>query len=43
MSKSGLSEEEARSFHAVFMRSFMGFTAVAVVAHILVWMWRPWL
>lgn len=42
-SLSGLSEAEAREFHSVFMSSFMVFVVVAVVAHILAWMWRPWL
>jgi light-harvesting complex 1 beta chain len=23
--------------------SFLAFTAIAVVAHVLVWYWRPWL
>lgn len=40
---SGMSDMEAREFHALFMTSFIVFTAVAVVAHILVWLWRPWL
>ena len=40
---SGLSDMEAREFHSLFMTSFIVFTAIAVVAHILVWMWRPWL
>ena len=40
---SGMSEREAREFHSLFMTSFIVFTAIAVVAHILVWMWRPWL
>lgn len=42
-SLSGLSEAEAREFHSVFMSSFIAFVIVAVVAHILAWMWRPWL
>ena len=42
-SLSGLTEAEAREFHSIFMTSFMIFTAIAVVAHILAWMWRPWL
>lgn len=42
-SLSGLSEEEAKEFHAAFIQGFLGFTGVAVVAHILVWLWRPWL
>lgn len=42
-SLSGLTEDEAREFHGIFVKSFLGFTAIAVVAHILVWMWKPWL
>jgi light-harvesting complex 1 beta chain len=42
-SLSGLTEEEAKEFHKIFVSSFLGFTAVAVFAHILVWAWRPWL
>ncbi len=42
-SLSGLTAQEAREFHGVFMSGFIGFTAIAVVAHILVWVWRPWL
>ena len=40
---SGLSEAEAKEFHKIFMTSFVIFTLIAIVAHILVWMWRPWL
>jgi light-harvesting complex 1 beta chain len=42
-SLSGLSANEAKEFHSYFMQGFLGFTAIAVVAHILVWAWRPWL
>lgn len=42
-SLSGLTEEEAREFHRIFVASFAGFTAIAIVAHFLVWQWRPWL
>jgi light-harvesting complex 1 beta chain len=42
-SLSGLSEQEAKEFHGVFMTSFIAFTVIAVVAHVLVWNWRPWL
>ncbi len=42
-SLSGLTEQEAKEFHGIFMTSFIGFTVVAVIAHVLVWMWRPWL
>ncbi len=40
---SGLTEPEAREFHSIFMTSFIVFTVVAIVAHLLVWQWRPWL
>ena len=35
--------EEAKEFHKLFMMTFVGFTGIAVVAHLLVWMWRPWI
>lgn len=37
-----LSDQGAREFHRLFMVSFLGFTTIAVVAHFLVWNWRPW-
>ncbi len=40
---SGLTDDEAQEFHKFYVQGFVGFTAVAVVAHILVWIWRPWL
>ena len=43
VSLSGLTEAEAQEFHGVFMTSFIVFVVVAIVAHVLVWMWRPWL
>jgi len=42
-SLSGLTEAEAREFHSIFISSFIAFTVIAIIAHILVWMWRPWL
>jgi light-harvesting complex 1 beta chain len=33
-SLSGLTEAEAQEFHSLF---------VTIIAHILVWMWRPWI
>jgi light-harvesting complex 1 beta chain len=40
--QAGLTSNEAKEFHSAYMQGFLGFTAIAVVAHILVWMWRPW-
>ena len=42
-SSTGLSAKEAQEFHGLFLMGFIGFTLVAVVAHFLVWTWRPWL
>jgi light-harvesting complex 1 beta chain len=39
---SGLSEAEAREFHGIFITSFIAFTIIAIIAHFLVWQWRPW-
>ncbi len=43
VSLSGLSEGEAQEFHKFYLQGMMIFTAIAVVAHFLVWMWRPWI
>jgi light-harvesting complex 1 beta chain len=42
-SLTGLTETEAREFHRIFVTSFIIFTGIAIVAHYLVWQWRPWL
>jgi light-harvesting complex 1 beta chain len=42
-SLSGLTENEAKEFHKIFVTSFIVFTIIAIVAHFLVWQWRPWL
>ncbi|MCG6897395.1 MAG: light-harvesting protein [Thiocapsa sp.] len=38
-----LTDNEAKEFHGIFVSSFVAFTSIVVVAHILVWLWRPWL
>jgi light-harvesting complex 1 beta chain len=40
---SGLTDAEAKEFHSLFVSSFIAFTVIAVIAHILVWVWRPWI
>ena len=42
-SLSGLTEAEAQEFHSLFIKSFLGFTIIAIIAHVLVWNWRPWI
>jgi light-harvesting complex 1 beta chain len=40
---SGLTETQAKEFHGFFMTSFIVFVLIAIVAHALVWSWRPWI
>ena len=40
---SGLTDSEAKELHEIYMKGFTLFTGVAVVAHFLVWLWRPWI
>jgi light-harvesting complex 1 beta chain len=42
-SLSGLTEEEAKEFHGIFVTSFIIFTVIAIIAHFMAWSWRPWL
>jgi light-harvesting complex 1 beta chain len=42
-SLTGLSDDEAQEFHKFYIQGFLGFTATAVIAHALVWAWRPWI
>lgn len=37
-----LTPEEAKEFHKLFVVSMGFFTIVAIIAHFLVWQWRPW-
>jgi light-harvesting complex 1 beta chain len=40
---SGLTAQEAKEFHRLFMLGFIGFTVIAIIAHFLVWsMFRTW-
>jgi light-harvesting complex 1 beta chain len=41
-SLSGLNANEAREFHGAFVTGFIVFTVIAIIAHFLVWQWRPW-
>jgi light-harvesting complex 1 beta chain len=42
-SMSGLTDAEAKELHEIYMKGLVLFVGVAVVAHFLVWLWRPWL
>jgi light-harvesting complex 1 beta chain len=41
-SLTGLTEQEAQEFHKFMLQGTLGFGAVSLFAHILIWMWRPW-
>jgi len=41
VSTSGLTEAEAKEFHAVFTTSLITFFIVVIVAHVLAYNWRP--
>ena len=38
-----LTDAEAKELHKGFVVSMAFFVFVAVIAHFLVWSWRPWL
>ena len=42
VSLSGLTEAEAKEFHSVLMGSMIVFFFMTLVAHGLIWSWRPW-
>ncbi len=39
----GMSDDEAQEFHTYYLQGMVMFVIVAVVAHLLVWLWRPWI
>lgn len=41
-SMSGLTPQEAKEFHRYYMMGTYAFLALTIVAHILIWTWRPW-
>lgn len=43
VSLSGLTDGEAQEFHKFYIQGMIIFTVVAVIAHFLVWLWRPWI
>ncbi|MCW2307770.1 light-harvesting antenna LH1, beta subunit [Rhodobium gokarnense] len=40
---SGFSDSEAQEFHKLFIQGFVIFLVIAIIAHFLAWMWRPWI
>ena len=41
-SLSGLTEQEAIEVNDQFKTTFSAFLVLAAVAHVLVWVWKPW-
>lgn len=39
----GLTDEEAEEFHKYYIQGATMFVGVAVFAHLLVLLWRPWI
>jgi light-harvesting complex 1 beta chain len=39
---SSLSESEAREFHSAYVRGLIGYVGIAIVAHYLLYVWKPW-
>ena len=42
-SMSGITPHEAQVFHKYFIMNFIALVGIALVAHLLVWVWRPWI
>ena len=39
---SSLSDSEAKEFHSAYLTGFSGFLAITLVAHWLLYTWKPW-
>jgi light-harvesting complex 1 beta chain len=42
LSFTGLTDEQAQELHSVYMSGLTLFSLVAIVAHLAVFIWRPW-
>ena len=42
LSFTGLTDQQAQELHSVYLSGLVLFTVVAVVAHLAVFIWRPW-
>ena len=41
-SPSGLSDSECQEFHKYYIQGYVMWGVGALIAHSLVWIWRPW-
>ena len=42
LSFTGLTDDQAQELHSVYMSGLYLFANVAIVAHLAVFIWRPW-
>ena len=42
LSFTGLTDAQAQELHSVYMSGLWLFSAVAIVAHLATYIWRPW-
>ena len=42
LSFTGLNDQQAQELHSVYMSGLWLVTTIAVVAHLAVYIWRPW-
>ena len=42
LSFTGLTDNQAQELHSVYMSGLWLFTTIAVIAHVAVYIWRPW-
>jgi light-harvesting complex 1 beta chain len=43
MGGSGISEQEAKELHSAVVSVTVLFVGIALIAHVLMWIWRPWI
>ena len=41
-SPTGMSDQECQEFHKYYVQGTALFGVGAVIAHVLIWVWRPW-
>ena len=39
---SSLSESEAKEFHSAYVTGLLVYVGIAIVAHYLLYVWKPW-
>ena len=42
LSFTGLTDQQAQELHSVYMSGLWLFTTIVLIAHVAVFIWRPW-